>query len=176
MQTLRAFFVPTGILRPRPFVIAAIAIYLAGAASQFLTASAIVARNGLWPFAAVQALLIWVWLCAHANRLRDAHQPVGLAVGAATLYGLSIVLLLLIVTAAFAGTSPTDVNEMGATSLIAIALLLSATASLFGSSQAQDIAWLLTAIFTIAAFLPVIVALAVSVWAATRPSARGPAA
>jgi len=49
MQTLRAFFVPTGILRPRPFVIAAIAIYLAGAASQFLTASAIVARTGFGP-------------------------------------------------------------------------------------------------------------------------------
>jgi uncharacterized membrane protein len=65
---------------------------------------------------------------------------------------------------------------MNATGLIVIALLLSATASLFGSSQTHDVAWLLTAAFTIAAFLPLFVALAVSVWAATRPSARGAAA
>lgn len=176
MPTLRLLFLPTGALKPHPFIIAAIAVYLVGAASQFLTMSGFVVRNGLWPFAAAQAVLTWVWLCVHANRLRDANRPIGLAIGVSVLYALSVILLLLIVAAAFAGAQAAGANEMNATSLVAIALLLSVTASLFGTSQAHDIAWLLTAILTIAAFVPVILAFAVSIWAATRPRAQGPVA
>ncbi len=93
---LRFLFSPCGRLRPRPFTLAAIAIYLAGAASQFLTTPDVLIRGALWPFAVVQALLLWVWFVVHAKRLRDAGRPIGLAVGATVLYALSIVLLVLI--------------------------------------------------------------------------------
>jgi hypothetical protein len=170
MQTLRRFIFPLERLEPRGFSAAAVAIYLAGAASQLLTAPHLVIHLGLWLFAAVQAVLIWLWLCVHANRLRDAGETVGPAVAASVLYALSIILLLLVVTSAFAGLVTADVNEMDAAGLIAIVLLLSVAGSMFGPAQQHDAAWLLTLIFTAAAFVPVIVALAVSIWAATRPA------
>ena len=37
-----------------------------------------------------QALLIWMWFALHAKRLRDAGRTIGLAVGAAVLYALSV--------------------------------------------------------------------------------------
>jgi hypothetical protein len=172
MQTLRCLVSPVERLEPRAFIAAAVAIYLAGAASQLLTAPHLVIHFGLWLFAAVQAVLIWLWLCVHANRLRDAGEAVEPAVAASVLYALSIILLLLVVTSAFAGLVTADVNEMDAAGLIAVVLLLSVVGSLFGSAEHHDAAWLLTLIFTTAAFVPVIVALTVSIWAATRPGTR----
>ncbi len=65
----------------------------------------IVARTGLWPFVAAQAVLIWIWFALHAKRLHDAGRSTGLAAGAALLYALSVVLLLIVATAFFT-TSP----------------------------------------------------------------------
>ena len=86
MQALRLLFSPFGRLGPKAFVIAVIVVDAAGAASQWLTVLGATANNKLWLFAAVQALLIWVWFVLHAKRLRDAGRSIGLAVGAAVLY------------------------------------------------------------------------------------------
>jgi len=170
MQTLRFLFSPTGRLRPQPFVLAAIAVYLVGVASQFLTTPDIIVRGGLWLFAAVQALLIWIWFSLHAKRLRDAGHATGLALGVSLLYALSVVLLLIVVTAFF-NTSIVAASDANTTSALGLLLLLSIVAALLGSAQ-YDFTWLVVTILTLMAFVPVIVALVLTLWAATRPSAE----
>jgi uncharacterized membrane protein YhaH (DUF805 family) len=167
MQALRFLFSPFGRLGPQAFAVAVIALYAAGAASQWLTVPGVVARNGLWPFLLAQAVLIWVWFALHAKRLRDADRSTGLAAGAALLYALAVVLLLIVATAFFTTSAATGANPTGALGLI---LLLSIVASLAGSSS-YDLGWFVVVILMALAFLPVVVAVAVTLWAATRPSA-----
>src|SRR5580692_8239954 len=95
MQVLRLLFSPFGRLGPKAFVIAVIVVDAAGAASQWLTVLGATANNKLLLFAAVQAVLIWIWFVLHAKRLRDAGRSIGLAVGAAVLYALSVVVVLI---------------------------------------------------------------------------------
>jgi hypothetical protein len=48
--------------------------------------------------------------------------------------------------------------------------MLYVVTTLLGSSQ-YDLAWVVVAILTLMAFVPIVVSLAFTVWAATRPSA-----
>jgi uncharacterized membrane protein YhaH (DUF805 family) len=169
MQPLRFLFSPSGRLTPQAFIVAAIAVYAAGAAAQWLTAPTILVHAGIWPFAAAQALLVWIWYTLHAKRLHDSDRPTGLAAGAAMLYALSIVLLLIVAVGflkPYAGM--TDPN---ATAALNIILLVSVIAALAQMSS-NDIGAIVVTIFIVMAFLPVIVALSVTVWAATRPSVQ----
>ena len=168
MQALRFLFSPSGRLGPQAFAVAVIVVYAAGAASQWLTVPGVVARNGLLPFVLAQAVLIWVWFALHAKRLRDADRPTGLAVGAALLYALSVVLLLIVATAFFS-TSPSAMPGANPTGAVGLILLLSVIAALAGSAS-YDVGWFVVVILMALAFLPIIVAVAVTLWAATRPS------
>src|SRR5271169_3785519 len=169
MRALRFLFSPFGRLGPQAFAVAVIAVYAAGAASQWLTVPGVVARNGLWPFVLAQAVLIWVWFALHAKRLRDASRSTGLAAGAALLYALAVVLLLIVATAFFT-TSPSAATGANPTGALGLILLLSIVASLAGSSS-YDLGWFVVVILIALAFMPVVVAVAVTLWAATRPSA-----
>jgi uncharacterized membrane protein YhaH (DUF805 family) len=168
MQALRFLLSPSGRLRPQAFLIAVIAVDAAGAASQWFALIGATARNGLWLFAAAQALLTWVWFALHAKRLRDAGRSIGLAVGAAILYALSVVLLLTVATSFFAiaPSSTTGANTVGALTLI---LLLSVIESLAAASS-YDLGRYIVAILVALAFLPIVVAMAVTLWAATGAS------
>ena len=171
MQTLRSLFSPAGRLEPRAFIIAAVIVYALGVAAQWLTMPDVLLRAGFWPFAAAQALLIWVWFTLHARRLRDAGQPVDLAAGAALLYGLSIVLLLIVAIGYFkpyAGTI--DPNATAALNIILFVMVISALTQSAGS----DVGTLIVTVFMVLALLPLIVVVAVTLWAATRPSAVEP--
>lgn len=171
MQALRFLFSPSGRLSPQPFIYTVVLIYLAGAASQLLTTPQVIALGGAWPFFVVQVVLLWVWFAAHAKRLRDAGRSIGWAAGASFLYAMSIILLLLIVIAGFVGTDVKDMANINATGALALILLIDVITSLLSSAQQHDLAWLLATTLTVMAFLPVIVAVAVSIWAATRRSA-----
>jgi uncharacterized membrane protein YhaH (DUF805 family) len=168
MQALRFVFSPAGRLRPQAFIIAVIAVDAAGAASQWFALVGATARSGLWLFAVAQAVLTWVWFALHARRLRDAGRSIGLAAGAAVLYALSVVLLLTVATSFFAisPSSTTDANTVGALTLI---LLLSVMESLSAASS-YDLGRAIVAILVVLALLPVVVAMAVTLWAATRAS------
>lgn len=171
MQALRFLFSPSGRLSPRPFVFAVIVVYLAGAASQGLTMPDVIRRAGLWPFAAVQALLIWIWFVLHAKRLRDGGRSIGLAAGASVLYALAVVLLIVLAVAFYkplAGQVP-DANSASALGLILVVVIASV---LLGSPQ-YDLASMMAAILLLIAFAPLIVAVAVTLWAATQPSVEG---
>jgi len=168
MQALRFLFSPSGRLGPQAFAVAVIVVYAAGAASQWLTVPGVVARNGLLPFVLAQAVLIWVWFALHARRLRDADRSAGLAAGASLLYALAVVLLLIVATAFFT-TSPSAAAGANPTGALGLILLLSIAAAL-ADSASYDVGWFVVVILMVLAFLPIVVAFAVTLWAATRPS------
>lgn len=169
MQILRLIFSPSGRLSPQPFVVGALLVYIAGAASQWLTKPDMLAHRGLWLFAAAQALVIWAWLVLHAKRLRDAGRSVGLAVGVSLLYALSVALLI-ILTASFFNSSAGEAPDANTASALGLILLLTIVDRLLGSTH-YDFGWLLVTLLTLMAFVPPIAALATTVWAATRPRA-----
>ena len=168
MQTLSLLFSPRGRLRPQPFIYGAVAVYLFGAVSQLLTRPDVMVRGGLWLFAGSQAVLIGIWFALHAKRLRDAGKAIGLAVGVSLLYGLSVILLLM-VGAAFFDTSANAGLDANATSALGLILLIAIFTTLSGGS-AYDLTWVVTAILALSAFLPIIAALTLTIWTATRPS------
>ena len=171
MQTLRFLFSPTGRLEPRAFVFAAIVVYALGVAAQWLTMPDILLRAGIWPFAVAQALLVWAWYVLHARRLRDAGRPVDLAAGAALLYGLSIVLLLIVTIGYFKPyAGAVDPNATAALNIILLIMVVSALTQ----SASHDVGVLIVTVLMVLALLPVIVAVAVTLWAATRPSGAEP--
>ncbi|HEY2134319.1 MAG TPA: DUF805 domain-containing protein, partial [Xanthobacteraceae bacterium] len=105
MQPFRFAFSPSGRVGRRGFAIAILCVYLASFLSQVLLGAPVTARAGPWVFLAVQAMLLWVWFCLHARRLRDAGRGIETAVGIALLYALAVVLLLL-VAGTVAGPDP----------------------------------------------------------------------
>jgi len=171
MPAMRLLFSPSGRLRPQAFAIAAAAVYVAGITAQSLTVPEVLARAGLWPFAAVQALLVWIWFVLHAKRLRDAGRGVGLAAGVSLLYALSVALLI-ILAALFSGTLAGQVPDANAASALGLILLISIIADLLGSPH-YDLTSLTAAILLLIAIAPVILAVVVTLWAATRPSVEG---
>ena len=170
MNTLHVIFSPSGRLSPRPFMIAAIAVYAAGIAAQWLTVPEILTRAGIWPFGAVQAVLIWIWYVLHAKRLHDAGRSVAPAIAASLLYALSVVLLLILAISFYApmAAEVPDANTASALGLI----LFVAIVAMLGTSH-YDLTSVVVAILVLLSFLPVILAVGVTVWAATRPSVEG---
>jgi uncharacterized membrane protein YhaH (DUF805 family) len=174
MQALRLLFSPSGRLAPQTFIVAAGLVYLAGIASNLLTTPDVIVRAGLWLFLAVQIVLVWIWYALHAKRLHDAGQTSGLAAGVSLLYALSIALLV-VVAVSFYGPLAGESHDANTASALGLILFVSIIALLAGSSH-YDIGWLIVAILLVMAFLPVVLAVATTVWAATRPSAARPAA
>jgi hypothetical protein len=169
MQALRFLLSPSGRLKPQTFIVAIIAVYTAGLASHLLTLPAILAHGGPWPFAASQALLIWIWFALHARRLNDAGSSVGLAAGAAVLYALAVVLLLVLATAFFTIAANSGDTATGALGLILFVMVI----DILIHAPSLDIGWFIVLALAVVACLPFIVAAAVTLWAATRPSRDG---
>jgi hypothetical protein len=128
----------------------------------------VIARAGLWPFAAVQAVLTWLWFVLHARRLHDAARGHGLAIAVALVYVLSLVLLLILATNFFSG-SESALGGASATSALELILFLYIIMSLLGSIH-YDLAWIVVGILTLCAFVPILIALFFTLWTATRPS------
>ena len=166
MHALHFLFSPSGRLRPQPFVYGIVAVYLVGMASHLLTTPDVITRAGLWPFAAAQILLIWIWFVLHARRLHDAGRGGGLAAGVGLLYVLSVVLLL-IVADGFFNTTDGLMGNASATSALELLLLFYVIATLLGSPH-YDLGWLMVALLTLMAFVPLVVALVFTIWTASR--------
>ena len=174
MQGLRLLFSPSGRLGPQTFIIAVVLIYVAGIASHALTLPDVIKFAGLWPFLAAQIVLVWIWYALHAKRLRDAGKPVGVAVATCLLYVLSVALLV-IIAGAFYGALAGQGTDPNAASALGLILFVSIIAMLSGAPH-DSLAWLIVAILLVIAYLPIILAVATTVWAATRPTAEGAAA
>jgi uncharacterized membrane protein YhaH (DUF805 family) len=167
MRTLHLLLSPSGRLGPQGFVLAAIGVYAVGVASQLLTVPGIIVRGGIWPFALVQVLLIWIWFSLHARRLHDADHSAGLAAAAAIFYLLAILVLAFLLGTLFSDAS-TQIHDTNAASALTLILFIWIVAILSGTPDA-NFYWL-GVLVLVAAALPIIFAVGVTLWAATRPS------
>jgi hypothetical protein len=165
---LSSLFSPSGILHPKPFPAAVILLYVAGAASHLLTAPGVSATAGPWPFAAIQAVLIWLWFILHSQRLRDAGVGPGLAAAVALLCALSVVLLV-IAEASFAGTISGQTGDAKAASGLELILLVSVIALLLGSAHYDSTSAVVMLLLAVE-FIPIALAFGTTAWAASRPS------
>ena len=105
----------------------------------------------------------------HAKRLRDGGQGTGLAVGASILYALGIVLLIVLGAGFIDFGRDGDWGPTGSTALGLVVVIL-VIGTLLHTPDYDVISLLVVGFLTVVALLPAIVALAVTVWAATRPS------
>ena len=157
-----------GRLAARPFVLAVILVYAASFLSQVLLSAPVTSRLDVFPFALVQALLIWLWIALHMRRLHDAGRAGGLAVGIASIYAIEVVLLVLIVWAILANSSPQlDGAEYRLLDFMVILYLLTLMTNDPNLGGLQI--WI--ASFVVLMLLPIVIAAGFSFWAATRPSA-----
>ena len=158
-----------GRLAPGPFALAAAVLYLLSFASQMLLSAPVTARMSVVPFVLVQVVLIWLWIEAHRRRLRDAGRPTGIVIGVALVYALQVVLLTLLIWMLNPSSGGSDFAGSGAGvfHLFAILALLGTMAGDPSLGGLQI--WLIG--FAAVVFLPVLVAIWFSCWAATRPGA-----
>jgi hypothetical protein len=151
-----------------PFVLAIVAVYVASLGSQVLLSAPVTSRLSVVPFAAVQTVLILLWVLLHRRRLHDAGKPAGIVIGVALVYALEVVLLTLVVGLMLGSSSASHGVGPGAPilDLFVILYFLSLTGdpSLGGLQM-----WVM--VFAVVMLLPVAIALGFSLWAATRPSA-----
>ncbi len=160
---------PDGRIARGPFVLAVGAVYLASSVSQMLLSAPVTASMSVLPFIVVQAGLIWLWIVLHRWRLRDAGRPAGIVIGIAMIYVIEVVLLVLII---WTLTSSAGQSGDGASifHLFAIFYLLGMMTGESNLSGMQM--WLIG--FAVVMFLPVVIAIVFSLWAATRPSLTSP--
>jgi uncharacterized membrane protein YhaH (DUF805 family) len=173
MRSLALLVSASGRLPRKPFWIAVVVVYVASFLAQFLLAAPIVARLSVLPFLAVQAALAWVWYALHARRLRDAGRTTGAALALTVLYGLAIVLLCLIVIAVTAtgGDAPlpaTGVQPPPPT-IFDMFLLLFLLGMIFGEPTLGIWGFILLGVIAVV-LLPIVIAMAFTVWVGTRPS------
>ena len=167
MESLAVFFSARGRLAPRAFAAGAAVVYGTAFLSLLLISPPVMLRAGLAPFALVQAIAIWCWLCLHAKRLRDAGRQVGVAVAIAVLYALAVILFLLLVAL---------IMPFGDAAQRARADDISALPLLFATLTAETgiFAYVAAAILALVV-APVPMAIGFSIWAATRPAATSSA-
>jgi hypothetical protein len=160
-------------LAPRPFAVAVLVVYLISFGSQVLLSPPVTRWAGVWAFALVQVVLIWIWIVLHANRLRDAGKPTGLAVGVACVYALEVVLLVLLVWLILsAGMNQPD-EPASAGSILQLFVILYLFALMTGDPNLGALqVWMVG--FVVLMLLPIAIALGFSVWAGTRPSVASP--
>ena len=150
------------------FAAAAIGVYLASFASQMLLSAPVTSRMSVVPFVVAQIVLIWLWIVAHRQRLRDAGRPGGIVIGIALVYALEAVLMtLLIGILTSAGAQDGTSGEAGLFHLFTFIYLLGVAT---GESNLAGVQSLLIGFVTVM-FLPVLIAIVFSLWAGTRPSA-----
>jgi uncharacterized membrane protein YhaH (DUF805 family) len=137
-----------------------------------LLSAPVTARMSVLPFVLVQIALIWLWIVLHRRRLRDAGRPTGIVIGIAAIYALEVVLLTLLIwiVSSPSGASNFADDGAGVFHLFAIVYLLGVMTGdpSLGSLQI----WLMG--FAVVMFLPILIAIGFSLWAATRPSLPAP--
>ena len=162
MESLALFFSARGRVAPRAFAVAVVAVYGAAFLSQLLISAPVMLHAGLVPFALVQAIATWSWFCLHAKRLRDADRGIGAAVAIAVLYALAVILFLLLVALIMPlGDAAQPAGAGNVLALFFLITTLMADPGLF--------AYVAAGIFVLV-FAPVPIAVAFSIWAATRPT------
>lgn len=165
MNPITLAFSSSGRLGRRAFAIAVAVVYLLGFASQTLLSGPVLARTGIWLFALVQAVLLWVWFVLHAKRLRAAERGSGGAVGIAIVYGLAMLFLLMVVAFFLSPAPATDTTGDALGTWIVLTILI----EIFSGAPDLGLFGDILIIMAVIALTPVLLALGFSIWAGTRP-------
>jgi uncharacterized membrane protein YhaH (DUF805 family) len=168
MASLPTFLSASGRLAPKPFALGAVAVYVASFLSQFLLAAPVTARASVVPFLIVQIVIAWVWYGLHVRRLRDAGRPAGSAIALTILYALAIVLLLLVMLAIDAPGQPTGPDETPYANVFQIFLVFFLIAMILGDPNIGLFGYVVLGVIALM-MLPILIAIAFTVWAGTRP-------
>jgi hypothetical protein len=156
---------PAGI-KPGPFIVAALLLYIASFISQMLLSQPVTSRLSVVPFVIAQAVLIGLWIVLHRRRLTDAGRPWGTVIGIAMVYALEVVLLVIL--AAFI-VSAGDGGASGDNAVLNLFVIFYLLALFNGDTALAGLQlWLMA--FAAVMLLPVVIAVCFSIWAATRPS------
>jgi uncharacterized membrane protein YhaH (DUF805 family) len=171
MDRFTAFVAGSGRIAPRPFALKAAIVYVVSFLSQFLLAAPVMAHASVVPFLLVQIAVAWSWYALHVRRLRDAGRPVGPALAFTLLYLLAIVLLLLATLATNDSASGGEGAPFAAVAQIFLLLFLIGT--VLGDPTLGMFGYVMLAVLVLV-MLPIVMALAFTVWAGTRPTATTP--
>jgi uncharacterized membrane protein YhaH (DUF805 family) len=172
MDRFTAFVAGSGRIAPRPFALTAAIVYVVSFLSQFLLAAPVVAHASVIPFLIVQIAVAWSWYALHVRRLRDAERPVGPALALTLLYLLAIVLLMLATLATNDSASGRGA-EGAPPAVVQIILLLFLIGTVLGDPNLGMFGYVMLAVLALVT-LPIVMALAFTVWAGTRPTASTP--
>ena len=171
MAVLPTFLSAAGRLAPKPFALGAVAVYLASFLSQFLLAVPITARASVVPFLVVQIAVAWAWYALHVRRLRDAGRPTGSVIALTILYAMAVVLLLLLTLAIDAPGQATGPDATPFASVFQVFLVLFLLSMILGDPNMGMFGYVVLGVIAVM-MLPLLIAIAFTVWAATRPRAQ----
>lgn len=173
MDRFTAFVAGSGRIAPRPFALQAAIVYVVSFLSQFLLAAPVMAHASVFPFLIVQIAVAWSWYALHVRRLRDAARPAAPALAFTLLYLLAIVLLLLATLATNDAASGRGAEGAPFASVVQIFLLLFLIGTVLGDPNLGMFGYVMLAVLALV-MLPIVMALAFTVWAGTRPTASTP--
>ena len=94
MSFFDLLFSPKGTIKPQPFAIVALAVYVINIAAGSILDGGFLKRAGVAPYLALQVMLTWIWFAVHAKRLRDAGRGYAVAATLAFLYIAGVLLLM----------------------------------------------------------------------------------
>lgn len=156
-------------IKPGPFTLAVLLVYLVSFVSQILLSPPVTSRLSVVPFALVQGVLIGLWIVLHRRRLRDAGRPSGIAVGIAMVYALAVLMLVIVVWIILSGATAGNDGAGSEAGILYLFVILYFLSLLTGDPNLGVLQiWILG--FVVLMLLPVVIALGFSLWTATRPS------
>lgn len=168
-----AILATAGRMSPRTFALSAAAVYLVSFVSQFLLAEPVMAQAGVIPFLVVQLIVARMWYAVHVKRLRDAGRSTATALALTVLYLLAIALLLMAMIATNTSGQAGGVDGKPLAAVFQIFLLLYLVGAVLSDPNLSMFGYVLLGMLALV-MLPIVVALAFSVWAGTRPSVPAP--
>jgi hypothetical protein len=159
---------PAGI-KPGPFIVAALLLYIASFISQILLSQPVTARLSVVPFLIVQVVLIGLWIVLHRRRLNDAGRPWGTVIGIAMVYALEVALLAILMAFIVSLNAAGDGGASGDNAVLNLFVIFYLLTLFSGDTGFGGLQlWLMG--FAAVLLLPVVIAVCFSIWAATRPS------
>src|ERR1043166_2132718 len=164
MDSLAPFFSASGRIAARPFAIRIVIVYALIFASQLLLSQVVMSRVSIAPFVVLQGALTFAWYALHTKRLRDGGRHTAPAFALAVLYAMSVILFILLM--ALVLSMDLGVGDESDIALLMVFIVLAALAA----DPVAGLFFYLAVVRLVLVFIPLLIAVAFSLWAGMRPS------